>query len=595
MRAYASFSLNNLSLERLLEHRLLLWTCLLLIRLPFYLSYDFLNVDEGAHLLGARTLLSSDAQLYEDFVDNKPPLIYLLYALPVLLSPHQGAMLATHLFFNFAVILPTTWALAACFSDRRRGTLAGTFFLLLNTAFIASDVLAANTEQAHLLPLSLAVFLALRPAFQTNGWLQVLTGVLLGLAVYGKQPALLTFTAFTFADPRSEAPLGEKKFLSSCARRAALLFLGGALVFGLTAVSFARFGTLKAACYWIFEYNFQHMSVPLSLADVGERALRLLLPLALAWLPALVLLRLHFSGRSPRRRFLTLLLLTTLLPAFLGARFFGHYFLPALFAITLLLFSSSELPRWAFPYAIVSAIGFTVANVFVAHPSNRLMDVTLEIQSKVGRAIAEDPCPGPLFVWGYSPTLYHFAERDPASRFVLPIDTVSGYVAGNQAYERGELDPKDRIVPEHQELLLADLKRNAPAFIVDTAEHPALRWRQHPLAMLPELEEFVHAHYELHADIEEVRLYRRLSCSTREQELYALQHASGALRVPQTTNTGTLSGSFYDEILPHPEPAVAPVSHTSHTNLLEGGAHLHRALSQKTSPRLFVEQSQETR
>src|SRR5689334_15050226 len=55
----------------------------LVTRLPF-LRHPFLNTDEAAHLLGSWELLHG-GRLYIDFVDNKPPLVHLFYALAQLL------------------------------------------------------------------------------------------------------------------------------------------------------------------------------------------------------------------------------------------------------------------------------------------------------------------------------------------------------------------------------------------------------------------------------------------------------------------------------------------------------------------------------
>jgi len=501
------------ALTPVIERRWLFWCLLLLVpRLPFYFAYDFLNVDEAAHLLGAQTLLTSGQRLYVDFVDNKPPLIYAFYAPAVALLPSRWAMLGVHVTFLLGVVLPTVWALASCFNDRRTGTLAGAFYLLLSGAFVASDGLAANTEQAMLLPLSFAVKLSLDAEFRGSGLRQWIVGVLLGLAALGKQPALLVGAALLFADERIVTAGKAKTLPVDYAARAWMLGTGALVPLTATALMLQARGGGADAWYWIVEYNLGHVKAPLTALHVAERALGMLLPLVAAWLPAVILPRLGFGAGHPRRMFLSVLVVATLLPAFLGARFFGHYFLPALYAATLLLFSERSVPRWAFGYAGVSSLGFCLANVVVTAPASGAMDTTLVLNQRIGSAIKSDPCAGPLFVWGYAPQLYAAAGRKPATRFVVPIDTISGFVSGNLAYERGQVPPETRIVERHRQQLLLDLARRPPAFIVDTSGSDALHWRKHPLRSWPTLSEVVGSRYEQVSEVEGVRIFRRKSC-----------------------------------------------------------------------------------
>ncbi len=501
------------ALTLVIERRWLFWCLLLLVpRLPFYFAYDFLNVDEAAHLLGAQTLLASGQRLYVDFVDNKPPLIYVFYAPAVALLPAGWAMLGVHVTFLLGVVLPTVWALASCLNDRRTGTLAGAFYLLLSGAFVASDGLAANTEQAMLLPLSFAVKLSLHAEFRGSRLRQWSVGVLLGLAALGKQPALLVGAALLLADERDLAPGKAKTLPADYAARAWMLGTGALVPLITTALVLRARGSGVDAWYWIVEYNVGHVKAPLTLLHVAERALSMLLPLAAAWLPAVILPQLGWSLGRPRRAFLSLFVVTTLLPALLGARFFGHYFLPALYAATLLVFSERSVPRWAWAYSTLAALGFCLANVVITAPASRAMDTTLKLNGEIGAAIKEDPCAGPLFVWGYAPQLYAAASRKPATRFVVPIDTISGFLAGNLAYERGQVAAESRIVERHRQQLLFDLARRPPAFVVDTSGSDALHWRRHPLGSWPALSEVVGSRYEQVAEFEGARILRRQSC-----------------------------------------------------------------------------------
>ena len=88
-----------------------------LTRVPF-LTVPFLDLDEAAALVGSWTLLDGGT-LYVDFVDNRPPLLYHLYALGQILFGR--GMLAVRL-LTVVVVLPlTAFAASAFFRHDRRG------------------------------------------------------------------------------------------------------------------------------------------------------------------------------------------------------------------------------------------------------------------------------------------------------------------------------------------------------------------------------------------------------------------------------------------------------------------------------------------
>jgi hypothetical protein len=130
----------------------------------------------------------------------------------------------------------------------------------------------------------------------------------------------------------------------------------------------------------------------------------------------------------------------------------------------------------------------------------------------VRQALLREPAfaSGTLFVWGYAPGFYyHLPELRPASRFVVPQSTLTGYVAGNTASARGEIDGRGFIRESHWDLLLADLERNRASFILDTSPSGLHRWNHFPLAAFPRLDAYVRDRYELATQVDGVRVYRR--------------------------------------------------------------------------------------
>jgi hypothetical protein len=118
-----------------------------------------------------------------------------------------------------------------------------------------------------------------------------------------------------------------------------------------------------------------------------------------------------------------------------------------------------------------------------------------------------------MFVWGYTPAFYYYADLPIASRFaVMAQSRLTGYVSGNLASVRGEAEP-DPIVPEHWDWLMGDLERRQATFIVDTAPAGIYRWDRYPIERYPRLRDYLAEHYEAADSVDAVRIYRRKSCS----------------------------------------------------------------------------------
>ncbi len=122
-------------------------------------------------------------------------------------------------------------------------------------------------------------------------------------------------------------------------------------------------------------------------------------------------------------------------------------------------------------------------------------DVGLEVRSHTS---SDDP----IFVWGFEPAIYWFAERTPSSRFIYDVAQRSEWQKG---YARAEL--------------LRDLNAHAPAMII--VQHndvfPAVTghaWDSNDeLPGFPELAGFIDHGYELVKRIEDFDMYQRKGAS----------------------------------------------------------------------------------
>lgn len=494
-------------------------------RLPF-LRYPFLNVDEAVHLVGSWELLRG-GRLYVDFADNKPPLVHVFYAVAQILF--GDGILAVRLLAALALTPLTALGASAFFGHGRRGQAAALAFIVASAALLASDAHAVHCEHVLLLPLAWSMVVLRSPRSMRQAGPLFSAGVLLGLATLAKQPAaacLLVPMAGVLQAARPARPGARVLEYASRVRRA--LPLWGALLVGFalpllaTAALFQREGTLGSAVFWIWRFNLGHIANPMPPADMLVRVATmggLVAPAAGALLAAAWWGRRRRSS-GHRRRLPWLLAIATFFPALLGFRLFGHYFLPFLFALSLAaapFLGARRQARLRGPlvaFGAFAAVVFTVVGRVVYDPARPVADASRPEYERIGEAVRNDPsCGGPLFVWGYAPAVYAYAAMRPASRFVVPIDTLTGYLAGNDAAAQGRVDTSARIVGAHWDQLMADLEANRPAHFVDTAPADLNRWGRFTLSRFPRLLDLVTRDYHVHAVVDGAVIYRRNECA----------------------------------------------------------------------------------
>lgn len=479
-------------------------------RLPF-VSAGFLNVDEAAHLLGADAYLRGEL-LYVDFADNKPPLVHLAYALAELV---WGPGIESVRLFGACVLVPVTaLAAAAWWGGDRRGIAAAVAFVVASAALLAADAHAVHCEHVMLVPLAWAAVMLRATRFFSVPWRVWMSGVLMGLAVMAKQPA--AFVAVGFVGVL--LTLGGGTF-GQRVLRAGRFVLGALVPWVGLAIGLSARGQLDDAWFWIWTYNAAHVHNPMPLSDLlgrvllfGSGLLPSFLPLGVA--AALAHREPALASAAGPRQLLVLFGLCALAPALLGGRLFGHYFVPALF-FAALAGGPYFARRFQHP-ARVAVAGFgllcflvvSLVDGFVHDPHDPVADVSRPAYATIGAAVREEmvgDCT--VFVWGYAPTIYVHAGARPASRFVVPIDTLSGYVAGNDAAIEGRIDTHTRIRSDHWDLLLSDLDTRPPCVIVDTSTGDLNGWSRFGLDRFPRLAAFIDGRYRRERVVEGATLY----------------------------------------------------------------------------------------
>ena len=406
--------------------------------------FPYFNLDEASHVMGSRIM--EHGMLYVDFADNKPPLLYVYFLLVRWLF--DDSMLAVHLATVLIVLPLTAVFITFSFEQRQTGTLAAALYIICTSLYTASDMLATNCEILMLMPAS-AAFCCLRLG-GLKGALGF--GFFIGMATLFKHPAAVWLPVLFIA--AGAGLLRGDRTLRSAAVRA----LAGAAAFALpllaAAAVFALRGSFHDFFYWNVTHNILYTSSSMPAADKLYRAARFFLPFVLVQLPLILF---AFSGRkllSPRdRAILESALYLGVIPIVLGGRFFGHYYLQVMLPLCMLAApaverAAAKARRTATLFAAYLIILFLYWNITTLGSYRYGWQHYEENDPRIGKltryVAASHVCRGgagtkaprkALFVWGFAPVIYSELYEScrflPASRFVLPQASLSGYMPGN--------------------------------------------------------------------------------------------------------------------------------------------------------------------
>ena len=301
------------------------------------------------------------------------------------------------------------------------------------------------------------------------------------------------------------------------------MFLGFVIPPLVTILLFQRAGGLDDLLYWLFWNNLLYSANPISLWEATGRAASYLLPFLLVTSP-LWYFWLRHSGTHAvqrddpyRRRLMTWLILISIPPLFVGFRFFPHYFIQLYFPLMLSATPAiveSPHRRIFLAYSLSLLTVCTGVNAYLYYGDRQVYRERDPVYSRVAERLKADSCfgKGTLFVWGYAPAFYYYAELPPASRFVVMGQArLTGYVSGNL----GSLD--DALhggVPKHWEWLLSDLREKETTYVLDTAPASIYRWNRFPIHDFPQLRNYVDENFTRLDVVDDVVIYRRNQCSS---------------------------------------------------------------------------------
>ena len=513
----------------------------LLLRV-FYIRYDFVNGDEGVRALTAVRILEG-ARLYADVVTDKPPGASLFYAAVfVLFGRSMKAVHAAAIVWNFATSV-VVYLIASRFYTRRLGLWAALLFVYFSTNYFTQDTMAANTELLMALPYAAAFYFFIRASNATGGNTErerldvptavalFVAGMLTGLAALFKQVGVLNLGFFALFEILAVWRARAKQPLSILMWRAVvrLSVIGAGFAFVMAAFVLWLHSMNALGDFWrngIVLNMFYIDSEPagLWLKFMAGRGLGFILFNATLWsLAALavwhstkgVRIRVPNEGDKQRALFDRTVLLwggVTLIAVIMSGRFYGHYFIPALPALSLLCARGWQRVQRALgdPDRRRSAqVGIAVLSLFFLvglfrchHRTAVLAYETVtgtrthwsanwgmtkreqeaEIVSNFVRS--QIPAGEPLYIWGYAHDVFWRTGCRPASRYLTPY-FIDGRFADAEATVSSSGEQFRREAAAN---LLEDLQHTRPKLILDVEG----RFRSLPY---PELMDFINENY----------------------------------------------------------------------------------------------------
>ena len=474
----------------------------LLLRV-FYLRYDFVNGDEAIRALTATGLLDG-ARLYVDIVTDKPPATTFWYA--AVFALFGRSMKAIHLaaaVWNFATAM-VLYALAARRYSRRTGLWAAALFIIFSTTYLTHDMMAANTELLMALPYANAFYFYLQARGKEPAHLaSFAAGLLTGVAVLFKQLGIFNLAFFALAELLLLYGARKDRSVLPSARRALtrLIWVGSGILAVLTALVAWLQAIDALADFWrsVFVMNtFYISSMPplLWLKFFVARSLGyVLFNLALWALAARAGWRAVAANGTVEvgtDRLILLWAVVSLAAVLAGGRFFGHYFLQVLPALSLLAARGAEELRAALADGrqrrrarIVAAgllacflVGFvrfhqrTAILIYESLTGARTpasarwgMSVRQEeadvIAQKLRGRVDEGEA---IYIWDYALDVYWQTHTRPAGRYITP-NHVTGIFTDAEA--RAASAEEAAFWAESRRRLIDDLGRQRPRLLLD--------------------------------------------------------------------------------------------------------------------------------
>jgi hypothetical protein len=455
-----------------------------------WLHHAIWTLDEGSTFTMAQQVLEGDV-IYRDAADNRSPLVPYLKAIVFALS---GDWNAVAVYWIIALALGGCAVLIAWitrkFTDGFTGTAAGIAFVILQFYFIDShDMMSANTEWFVVIFSTIGFTIFVAAIDEQRLGRGLLAGLCFGASVLCKQPGLLDFVAVSvllliLGISRSANRINLAKLWLIMASGVALPLLCAGVYLSLN-------GAFEDYIYYAFTFN---TTVYVPEIPLAERFLAIRKPFQMAGAHVPVFAVLGVLGLSSviwicvrglfRRPvavelFPWLVLgwtVSGLIATTLSGREFAHYseqLIPGfamLVARGAAVLRSGSIPK---TYRFTPWVWRIVLIGIILQCGYRYRMIARELNAEltpgshpIAEIVQRYSAPHErIFVWGYYPEIYFYAQRLPATRFIY-----ANFITGMIAWTNIDAmqDTANGVVPGGWDKFYQDFAAKPPSVIVDT-------------------------------------------------------------------------------------------------------------------------------
>ena len=409
-----------------------------LLRLPS-LFEPYWYGDEGIYeVIGLA--MRHGRMLYQGIADNKPPFLYLVYAL---FSGDQSPVRLVNLLFGIAATITFFFLSKKLFTQKKIHYITtGMFGLLFALPLIEGNI--ANSENFMLFPILLAALFVVstlqmntekRHVTKESVWFGI-SGILLGIAFLFKIVAIFDLGAFMFFS-----------FIFLYRKHASIIFsvlkviplgIGFLVPIFLTVLYFQMHGILGTFLHFVFNSNVGYV-------NYGNK---LIIPQGLLILKLIILaafcLVVFFKRESITltKQFVSIWLSFSLFNAFFSQRPYTHYVLVTIAALSLAVGLLIQKSKWQKPLLItylcivlllltnfdfyIKTFGYYGNFLSFMAGSETLRDYQAFFDQNTPRDydialfFEKNKKPGDtLFVWGDNGQLYKIINQLPPGRFIV--------------------------------------------------------------------------------------------------------------------------------------------------------------------------------
>lgn len=488
------------------------------------LFHPFTDVDEALFAIFAK-IWQQGGIPYVNAVETKALGIYCYYIFASWLSGHfhDISMFGVHVVTILWTGL-TAWVIgriATRLSNERAGLWAALLFVLMSS-FYVPKIVAASMNAILLLPLCLVMDLLLRPADAIKPWMSFLAGILVAAATLIKyQAGIMIFVVLGY--------FWLLRFSWRPALRHSLCFvLGGLPLPALMLAYLHHVGGLVDFWYWNFGGSMRYIQTGSASVDLWRKVKSHVLTYLACTFPVWILAGMRLATwlrqgcttwrRDSREAAVWLWFFLCIIPVCLGKRFYGHYFLiilPQLCILSALQLVSWDVAAWAKRRKWV--VGILAFLFCISLPGKMWQrpfyapiheEVIYDYKPYGDYLKARTQPTDRIVVWGYSPAVYWYADRLPASRF-LWSDVLVGRMPGLQRELEATIDFTQYERPELWEMFYGDLAQNPPAYIIDMAPTGMHNYQHFPMHKYPKLMAYVTSRYVAEPDVLGAKVFRR--------------------------------------------------------------------------------------